>query len=382
MLRQRAAFVKLLSGFSKVAKSARLAYNTPTFLVLDTMPERSAPVLNPERAIWDKNLAELERALAAGWILPRARSKEGGAVEDLSLVIRVISLRWVPGWLALVNAFPRLGANPVLWTLALRQAVPGVVQDMLERGNSATALLDNGLLPLHVVIEAMGPRPGEPIEENDLLDTVRLLVDAGADPVAAHDAPYMKGDHSPGGHCLWSRSIYYGRWEIARAFLPASWEELLKLPRGLEMINDLHRACVAGTSPAVNPGALRMWKDLMGQWLSPWLASQPEELFAHPNDLVVLSSLSPQGRECVWKRWNQVDSLGWTGLHELALSGKDPRAHQALALAVADDAVCLARWTQRDQGGMSPSDLWEIANERIPQTQASEVQSLPEVAGI
>ncbi len=164
MLRQHAAVVKLSSGFSKVAKSVRLAYNTPTFLVLDIMPERSAPVLNPERAIWDKNLAELERALAAGWILPRARSKEGGAVEDLSLVIRVISLRWVPGWLALVNAFPRLGANPVLWTLALRQAVPGVVQDMLERGNSATALLDNGLLPLHVVIEAMGPRPGEPIE--------------------------------------------------------------------------------------------------------------------------------------------------------------------------------------------------------------------------
>lgn len=339
------------------------------------MTDVSAHPLNPERAIWDKNLPELERALTAGWTLPRARSKEGGSVEDLSLAIRVVSLRWESGWRAMSDAFPHLSSHPVMWTLALRQAVPGVVSDMLSKGQSAVEPLDNGLLPLHVVMEAMGARPGEPIDENDLLETCRLLVAAGADPTAPHFADYTPGDNSRGGHSLWSRAMFFCRWEVARAFQPSSWQELLSLSRGLEMLNDLHRGFVSGR----NPGALRMWTDLMDEWLGSWLESQPSELFAHPAELETLPSLSPQVRSHVWDRWGQVDNMGWTGLHELALSGKDPRAHRALALAVSENAPCLARWEYFDHDGMRPSDLWAIANGRDPQAIAPALHSLPEL---
>lgn len=341
------------------------------------MPDQDMPALNPELAIWEKDLPELERALGAGWTLPRARSKEGGSVEDLSLVIRVISLRWEAGWKAMSQAFPRLRESQVLWTLALRQAVPGVVEDMLEHGQSATEPLDNGLLPIHVVAEAMGLRPGEPVSEEDLLATAALLIDAGADPRIPQDSEYVAGDNSPGGHCLWSRAMFFGRWGIARAYLPGSWEDLLALPRGLEMVNDLHHRF--GT--VRNPGAPKMWADLMGEWMGPWLASQTDELFARPDELAALPDFPEPVRKHVWERWARPDSQDWTGMHELALSGKDARAHRALAIALADDAPCLVRWDQPDQDGMRPSDLWEIANDRTPQTQATDIRSLPEIAG-
>lgn len=341
------------------------------------MPTPLPQVLDPERAIWDRDAQALARALQEGWSLPQARSKEGGGVEDLSLVIRVVSLRWVEGWQILAGHFPALRSSPVLWALALRRAVPGIVSDLLEHGQGAARPLDSGLSPLHVLAESMGPLPGDPIPEADLVATAQILVAAGANPTHPHPGEFQAGDNAPFGHTLWTRAVYFGRWEMVEAFWPDSWEALSAQPRGVEMLADMRRTTLSGRMDAT---AARMWARAMARWIEPWLALRQEEWFALPADLDALASLPRPAREVVWRRWARADDTGWTGLHEMALSGRSRQAHRALRLAVADGAVCLDAWLAPDQAGDRPFDLWEIANRRTPDHAAmTPASQVPEV---
>lgn len=330
--------------------------------------------LDPEKAIWQKDLAELKRSLDSGWSLPYVSVKGEGMVEDFSLAIRVVSLRWVEGWKALAEAFPELRERRVLRSLAIRQAVSGIVQDLIEHGMDPAAPVggDEGRLPLHLLQEAMGPRAGEPVYEDDILATARVLVGAGADPTLSYPGAFVPGDIAPGGHCFWTRAMFFRHWKIARHFLPGSWEELTAQPRGKEMLEGVRKMSERNDMM----GARQMWVDLLERWMGPWLESTPEEWFAFPGDLEVLPKLSKPARALVWQRWDRINHLGWTGLHEVALSAGDPIATQVLALAHQDEASCLRHWKHPDELGMRPCDLWEIANSRRPSREGVSIQDI------
>lgn len=334
-------------------------------------------IINPESAIWNKDIDELSRALSAGWTLPYARVKDGNVV-DLTLVIRIISLRWEEGWLLMASKFPWLRTHSVLWQLAIRRAVTGIVKDMLENGRSATEKLESGSYPLKLLAEALGPQPGEPIDEDDLLSTARTLVAAGADPL---EPVKGDGDNYSGseGHTLWTRAVHFGRWGIAGAFTPVVWSDLVAMPKAHESIGDLRRAAVSGDS-----GALKAWCQFAKKMIRPWLSAHADEDFVDPADLKVLGHLSPEDRELIWERWKKADATGWTPLHDLALLGATPEAHEALALAVKERASCLSVWNTATEDGVRPSDLWEIANRRESEGSSKEysVSLVPEVAKI
>lgn len=332
---------------------------------MTSSPPQQRPLpLDPEKAIWQKDLGELRRALDAGWTLPYTRAKSVGMVEDMSLVIRVVSLRWVEGWKAFADEFPELRENQILRSLAIRQAVPGIVEDLLAHGMDPRVPLDSESrpLPLHLLQEAMGPRPGEPVYEDDMLATARLLVKSGADPALPYEGEFSKGDTQPAGHNFWSRALYYKHWKIARAFMPESWKALSLLPRGREMVEDLRKVYESGRVM----GARQMWTHVLENWMGPWLESHPDEWFAFPKDLEIIPDLTKNVRKLVWERWDKVDDLGWTGLHEMAISARSPVAFQVLSLAWEEQAPCLRHWKKPDTEGMRPCDLWEIAHSRTP----------------
>ena len=339
------------------------------------MNQPLAQAIDPETAIWNKDLAELSRAVEAGWALPYARVKDG-LVPDTTLVIRIISLRWTEGWLLISKNRPELKTNPLLWQLAIRRGVHEIVADMLANGMEASGRLENGTLPLHVLAESFS-QPGEPVDESDMVKTAQVLVAAGADPLEAYPGVVTPGGASPKGHTLWTRSIYYRCWEICHAFMPTSWEQLMGMPRGLEAIEDLRHAAQAG-----DKGALRIWKQWTQKFLKPWLESAPAETFVSPIDMEAITALPPEQQNLVWKRWERVDEIGWTPLHDLALQGGEERAHRVLKIMVETQASCLALWTKPDNDGMRPCDLWEIANGRDPEDskvnagQVLEVKSL------
>ena len=337
-------------------------------------PQQCASPLDPEKAIWEKDIGELRRALEAGWTLPYIQAKHAGMVEDLSLVIRTVSLRWVEGWKALADQFPELRQNPTLRALAIRQAVSGIVEDLMAHGMdpSVPIEIEASPLPLHLLQEAMAPRAGEPVYEDDILATAKVLIEGGANPVLPYEGDFSHGDALPAGHCFWSRALFFRNWKIAREFLPESWEMLSSHPRGREMLGDVRKVYESGRVL----GAKQMWTDLMNRWIGPWLESCPEEWFALPKDLEIILELSSDARALVWERWNKVDDLEWTGLHELAISAKNPLASQVLALALEDKAPCLRHWSRPDMEGMRPCDLWEIANSKAPSREGVSIQEV------
>lgn len=324
------------------------------------MNQTLAQALDPETAIWNKDLPELRRAVEAGWALPYARVKDG-FVPDTTLVIRIISLRWTDGWLLISKDRPELKTNPLLWQLAIRRGVSDIVEDMLANGMEANGRLESGALPIHILAEALGHQPGEPVDESDMVKTARALVAAGANILEAYPGVVTPGGASPKGHTLWTRAIYYRCWEMSNAFMPVTWEQLMGMPRGGEAIEDLRHAAQAG-----DKGALRIWKQWTRQFLKPWLESTPSEIFVSPIDLEAVVELPSDLQQLVWSRWDRVDETGWTPLHDLALQGSEERAHHVLKTMVDSQASCLALWTKKDGEGMRPCDLWEIANGRDP----------------
>lgn len=326
------------------------------------MPISPLP-LNPEKAIWEKDVSELARALNAGWRLPSVFVKDGGMVRDMTLANRVISLRWTQGWRLLTQHMPELHAEPVLWQLALKRGVPGIVASFLEHGQSATRLLERGIYPLHLVAEGFGPVHGEPIPEEEQIETVRVLVAAGAQleqPCPGN--PVGAGSRAMAGHVFWTRMIHFERWSVAETFLPSSWEALRAWHWGDEAISSLRRAALPGKDPA----AARLWRTLLRHWALAWLTLHPQENLTAPAEIAVIPELPVDVRPVLWERWNIVDDMGWTALHDLALCAKQPEAREVLALAHRDQAACLAHWTRRDPEGVRPCDLWEMALGRDP----------------
>lgn len=313
--------------------------------------------IDPENAIWNKDPIELRRALDAGW-MPYARVKEG-SVPDLMFVIRIISLRWTEGWELISSFQPDLKTNPLLWQLAIRRGVHGIVQDMINSGMPANGALESGLLPLHVLAEALGNQPGEPVEESDMVETAHVLIRAGANPLEPYPGKIVPGGISPKGHTLWTRSVYFRCWEMATAFLPAHWDEILGSPRGLEAVEELRQEAQRG-----DKGAVRLWGALFLAFGKNLLTAYPEESFVSPVDLTALLGLPVEEQALFWKRWERVDAAGWTGLHDLALSGADPVAHSTLALLVKEQNPVLRLWEREDEQGLRPCDFWEMANNR------------------
>lgn len=330
--------------------------------------------LDPETAIWNKDLAELRRALEAGWTLPYARVKDG-LVCDITLVIRIISLRWTEGWLLISEKRPELKSNPLLWQLAIRRGVSEIVADMVANGMPANGRLESGILPLHVLAESLGNQPGEPVDESDVVKTAQALLNGGADLLEAYPGAVTPGGASPKGHTLWTRSIYYRCWEVCDAFMPTSWEQLMGMPRGLEAIEDLRHAAQAG-----DKGAIRIWKHWTLQFLRPWLESVPNETFSSPIDIEALAELPADLQALAWERWERVDETGWSILHDLALQGAEPRAHQVLRFMVKANAPVLRLWNQADNDGVRPSELWEIANGRDPEGAEADPAKVEEAA--
>jgi len=333
----------------------------------------SAP-FDPEKAIWDKDFEALQKALQAGWSLPYARVKDGGAVQDTTLVIRVISLRWTAGWKLLATAFPFLYENHILWQLAIREAVPGIIEDFIEHGFSATGRLENGQEPLHLLAESMGRALGEPIPDEDLIESVHVLEGASASLLTPYPGSFVAGDVSPRGHTLWTRSAFFRRWDLVSTFMPTHWKGFLGMPRALESLDSLRSLAMGG-----DRGATRCWKAWTERFLEPWLAMQKAEPFSSLIDAALVPSLSPLNRQVVWERWSMVDEAGWTSLHDLGLLGNEAVVRQALACAITDRAPCLARWEAMSEDGLRPCDLWEMANGRTAPPPSLDIQSVPEI---
>lgn len=320
----------------------------------------SERALDPESAIWNQDLPELTRALDAGWRLPYLRV-QGASVQDLSLAIRVVSLRWTDGWHALTERHPDLKTHPVLLQLAVRRGVAGVVRDMLAAGIDPQAPQESGFRPLDVLINALSGLPGEPVEDHDLVETAQALVDAGASPLEPYPGDALPGGLPPEGHTIWTRAVCCRRWEIAGAFLPSTWEEQAAVPHGAMAIAQLREAAASG-----DRGAVRVWGAWLQTFAEPWLQAHPEEPFSEAGDFEAALALPPAAERAVWERWGQADSTGWTALHDLGLMGKEPVAHRLLARLVAREAPCLARWDQPGEEGLRPCDFWELANGRTP----------------
>ena len=331
--------------------------------------------MGPEKAIWEKNLDDFRRALEVGWTLPHISLKDGANVQDMAPAQRVISLRWVEGWELMAHHFPMLRAQHILWQLALRRGVPGIVTDFLKHGRSATDAMENGHVPLQVVGESLGGmQVGMPIPQEDLTATLRALVDYGADPWAPYPMP---PDADGPAETLWTQAIYFRCWGTACAFLPPSWERLLAQPRGKAALDELRIAFL----DQEDPGARTAWIKAMSAWTAPWLTAHPSEAWVTPIDLSVLKDLPPPAREQVWERWDRVEAEGWTPVHDLALSGHLEEGRTALACAIADHAPCLRRWAHRGEDGMRPCDLWEMANGREATERPSAWVDLPELVG-
>ena len=340
------------------------------------MTDLSTQSIDPEAAVWNQDAEELRRALAAGWSLPFARIKEG-RVQDLTLAIRAVTHRWSEGWGLLADSQPSLRTNPVLFQLALRRGAALIVEDFVKHGTDVNEPLESGLLPIHVLAEALKEQPGEPVDESDFLETARFLVKAGANPLIPYpgqafpDAPALAS-----GHTLWTRAVWLRRWEIAKAFMPQSWSELLAMPLSMTVLEELRQNV---QSEVV--GALGVWQAVAGRFLVDWMISHPEEAFNSDPDLAILPQLEAPLQSAIWERWCRPDNSGWTGLHDLGLSGGKPLAHAVLRDMIAKQAPCLADWAKEDNEGVRPCDLWEIANGRSFQEGAEPrpFASLPEL---
>ncbi len=332
-----------------------------------------APLFDPEHAIWNKNASALKSALDAGWQLPYARVREVGMVPDYGLVIRVISLRWTEGWRLMAQAFPQLYEIPVLWQLALRLSVPGILEDFLTHGRSAVDKLESGQEPLHLLTESMERGFGEPIADEDVIESIQILRDAGASLTSPYPGVPQERDLSGKGHTTWTRSLSYGRWAVANAFMPSTWQEFLGMPRALESLHALRSGALR------EEAARRTWKAWATRFIEPWLAMNKTDPFSSVIDLQLLPELSPTLRAVVWQRWSELDAAGWSSLHDLALLGNHAVAHQALACALQDQAPCLALWESASEDGLRPSDLWEMANGRAAPEKPSVPANLPEL---
>lgn len=333
-----------------------------------------APAFDVEQAIWNKDGDELQRALDAGWHLPYARVRDVGMVVDYTLATRIISLRWAEGWEMMARAFPVLHQNPTLWQLALRQAVPGVIRNLLDHGWSATARLESGQSPLNLLTESMGKVLGEPIPDEALIESIEVLVDSGASLTSAYPGVFVPGDLSARGHTLWTRSISYGRWALVAAFMPTHWNEFLGMPRAFEALDTLRRTALGGEA-----GAQRCWKAWAEKFLEPWLAMKKEDPFSSLVDIALVPSLSPALRHIVWGRWQVLDEAGWSSLHDVALLAREPVVHQAIRCAVLDGAGCLDRWLHAAEDGLRPADLWELANGRSAPSPFDAAADTPEM---
>lgn len=319
--------------------------------------------IDPDSAIWSKDLAELRRALDAGWDLPPARVKDGGTVPDLGPVIRIISTRWTEGWLLLSAHMSWLHSNAILRSLAVRRAVPGIVEDFLAHGMTPNDVVDDtaysSLRFLHLLAETMGPQPGEPVPEEDIIQTGQLLLNAGAAPLDPYPGQFEVRGASPSGHTLWSRAVSFRAWAVASAFLPESFDDVLGQPRGLEAAYEI-RSCAEDDSAILAQAAWAQWLD---RFLEPWMQATEQKLDA-PADWRVLPRLSAERRAVVWDAWARPDENGWTVLHELALQGATPLAQDTLRLVINDGASCLASWGLADPDGTRPYDLWALANKK------------------
>lgn len=334
----------------------------------------NAPAFDVEQAIWSKNAETLKAALDDGWPLPHVRVRDVGFVPDYTLAIRTISLRWTEGWELLAGAFPELYKNPVLWQLALRQAVPGVIRNMLDNGYSAVGRLENGQSPLNLLTESMGKVLGEPIPDEDLIGSIEVLLEAGASLTSPYPGNFVPGDLSARGHTLWTRSVSYGRWSLVSRFMPVSWNEFLGMPRALEALDTLRTTALGGET-----GASRCWAAWAEKFLEPWLGLRKSEPFTSLVEVALLPRLSPAVRAAVWDRWAAPDDIGWCSLHDLALLGSEPLVHQALACAVLDQASCLPMWVQATDDGLRPADLWELANGRTRPSPFATPADVPEI---
>jgi len=336
-----------------------------------------APAFDVEQAIWKKDFQELRDALAAGWRLPYARVRDVGMVPDYTLPIRIISLRWSEGWVLLADAFPELHQNPVLWQLALRQAVPDILENMIAHGRSSMERLESGQYPLNLLTESMGKTLGEPVPDEDLIQSIRILVDGGAHLAGPYPGSFTPGNLSAKGHTLWTRSITFGRWGLVEEFMPSSWDEFLGMPRAPEAVDSLRQAAMRGES-----GARRCWKAWAERFLEPWLLWKKEDPFSSPIEIMLVPDLLPHNRAAVWERWAVLDETGWSSLHDLAVLGNEEDAHKVLACAVQDGALCLERWTHANEDGLSPADLWEMANGRTSPSPYRHPEETPEVLGL
>ena len=340
------------------------------------MTDSSPRPLDPESAIWNKDADEFRRALDLGWTLPFARVKEG-RVQDLTLAIRVVTLRWAEGWVLLANAHPKLRENQVLFQLAIRRGARGIVKDFVDHGVEANALLESGVLPLHILAEALREQPGEPVDESDFVDTAQFFVSVGASPLEPYPGPVNPSNvGSANGHTLWTRAVWLRRWEMSKAFMPQSWDELLGMPLGLAAVEVLRQSV-----KNEEIGALGVWEAFVSKFLEDWMESHPEEAFETPADISLIPRLPAKLQQRIWKRWAVADQAGWTGMHDLALLGNLEPARRVLALMVEQQAPCLGSWDQPDVEGVRPCDLWEMANGRTfkggaPMTPIAELPEL------
>lgn len=323
--------------------------------------------LDPEAAIANRDVAQLQRCLEAGWNPVVLQSVSVNRRDPL--MDRVIYRGWLEGWCLLRQYHPELSRNLHLITLAFKRLQAPILADMFDQGGwTLDTQLEDHKTPYLVAIDSLGG-PFETLSgeehadvpfEQRAVDTFSLLCAKGADPYAVYPGPFHEQNTSCPGHSAWTRALYCMRWLLALRLMPTTVEDVVRQPRWQMAVGQLAEEAV---SP--HQHAPQMTRLVYAQWLkrfAAWWFRQPGVRPPHDRtEWPLLMTLDPELRRVVWDAWDRPGEQEVNAYHDVALLAASHEVLPLLDCILSDrDNQDPAGWRSPSAEGVRPCDLWAL----------------------